>query len=102
MLDPFLGSGTTLLAAERTGRRCCGIEIDPNYVDIVIRRWQAFTGEIRHAAMAKASQTCLQSGAPSMLEREKSPYSVGFKRTPKHTRFKRGNPAIRAVVPRAP
>lgn len=55
VLDPFLGSGTTLLAAERTGRRCCGIEIDPNYVDIVIRRWQAFTGEdARHAATGKS------------------------------------------------
>jgi len=45
VLDPFLGSGTTLLAAERTGRRCCGIEIDPLYVDAAIRRWRSFTGE---------------------------------------------------------
>ena len=45
VLDPFLGSGTTLIAAERTGRRCYGIEIDPLYVDTVIRRWQAYTGE---------------------------------------------------------
>ena len=50
VLDPFLGSGTTLIAAERTGRRCYGIEIDPLYVDTVIRRWQAYTGEAaRHA-----------------------------------------------------
>jgi len=55
ILDPFLGSGTTLLAAERTGRRCCGIEIDPIYVDVVIRRWQAFTGEdARHAAKGQS------------------------------------------------
>jgi DNA modification methylase len=55
VLDPFLGSGTTLLAAERTGRHCCGIEIDPIYVDIVIRRWRAFTGEdARHAATGKS------------------------------------------------
>jgi DNA modification methylase len=45
VLDPFLGSGTTLIAAERTGRRCCAIEIDPLYVDCAIRRWQAFTGD---------------------------------------------------------
>jgi DNA modification methylase len=45
VLDPFLGSGTTLIAAERVGRRCCGIEIDPLYVDTIIRRWQAFTGD---------------------------------------------------------
>jgi DNA modification methylase len=44
VLDPFLGSGTTLLAAERTGRRCCGIEIDPLYVDTIIERWQLLTG----------------------------------------------------------
>jgi hypothetical protein len=45
VLDPFLGSGTTLIAAERVGRRCYGMEIDPIYVDTIIRRWQAFTGD---------------------------------------------------------
>ena len=40
VLDAFLGSGTTLIAAERTGRRCCGLELDPGYVDTAIRRWQ--------------------------------------------------------------
>lgn len=44
VLDPFLGSGTTIIAAERTGRICYGIELDPAYVDVVIRRWQNFTG----------------------------------------------------------
>jgi len=44
VLDSFLGSGTTLMAAERTGRVCYGMEIDPRYVDTAIRRWQAFTG----------------------------------------------------------
>jgi DNA modification methylase len=44
VLDPFLGSGTTLLAAERTGRRCRGIEIDPIYVDTAIQRWERMTG----------------------------------------------------------
>ena len=43
--EPFLGSGTTLIAAESTGRVCYGIEIDPVFVDVVIRRWQAFTGQ---------------------------------------------------------
>lgn len=43
VLDSFLGSGTTLIAAERTGRRCIGIEIDPLYVDIIIRCWQTLT-----------------------------------------------------------
>jgi len=51
VLDSFLGSGTTVIAAERTGRRCYGIELDPLYVDAIIRRWQAFTGDqARHAS----------------------------------------------------
>jgi DNA modification methylase len=44
VLDPFLGSGTTVIAAERTGRSCYGMELDPHYVDTIVRRWQAFTG----------------------------------------------------------
>jgi DNA modification methylase len=44
VIDPFLGSGTTLLAAEETGRVCVGIEIDPAYVEVAIRRWQKKTG----------------------------------------------------------
>jgi DNA modification methylase len=43
--DPFLGSGTTLIAAETTGRVCLAIELDPLYVDVAVRRWQAFTGK---------------------------------------------------------
>jgi hypothetical protein len=45
VLDGFLGSGTTVIAAERTGRRCFGLELDPLYVDTIVRRWQAYTGE---------------------------------------------------------
>jgi DNA modification methylase len=45
ILDPFGGSGTTMLAAERTGRRARLIELDPLYVDVTIRRWEALTGE---------------------------------------------------------
>ncbi len=43
--EPFLGSGTTLIAAQSCGRVCLGAEIDPLFVDLGIRRWQAFTGE---------------------------------------------------------
>lgn len=43
--DPFLGSGTTLIAAQSCGRVCLGVEIDPLFVDLAVRRWQAFTGE---------------------------------------------------------
>jgi len=42
--DPFAGSGTTIIAAERLGRRCYAIEIDPRYVQVAIERWQAFSG----------------------------------------------------------
>ena len=45
VVDPFLGSGTTLIAAERTGRRCFGMEIDPAYCRVVIGRWEAFSGD---------------------------------------------------------
>jgi DNA modification methylase len=44
VLDSFLGSGTTLIAAERVGRMCFGIELNPLYVDVAIRRWQQHTG----------------------------------------------------------
>jgi len=42
--DPFLGSGTTVIAAETTGRCCLGIELEPAYVDMAVKRWQAFAG----------------------------------------------------------
>jgi hypothetical protein len=52
--DPFLGSGSTLIAAQRTGRTCFGLELDPLHVDLVIRRWQRFTGlRARHSATGR-------------------------------------------------
>ena len=42
--EPFLGSGSTLIAAETTGRHCHGVELDPAYVDVAVQRWQDFTG----------------------------------------------------------
>jgi DNA modification methylase len=54
VLDSFLGSGSTLIAAERVGRVCFGIEIDPVYVDVAIRRWQRHTGDRAiHASTGK-------------------------------------------------
>ena len=50
--DPFLGSGTSLIAAEMTGRTCIGLEISPRYVDVILRRWQDFT---RRTAIHQAS-----------------------------------------------
>ena len=45
VLDPFCGSGTILIAAQRTGRKARALEIDPSYVDVAVRRWQAYTGK---------------------------------------------------------
>ena len=42
--DPFSGSGTTIIAAEMTDRACCAIELSPAYIDVAVRRWEAFTG----------------------------------------------------------
>lgn len=54
VLDPFLGSGTTLMAAERVGRICYGMELDPIYVDTIIRRWQKYSGgQAIHAVSGK-------------------------------------------------
>jgi DNA modification methylase len=55
VLDPFMGSGTTILAAERVGRRGYGLELDPLYVDAAVRRWQAFTK--RDAILAGTNTT---------------------------------------------
>ena len=44
VLDPFGGSGTTMIAAERSGRRARLIELDPKYVDVIVQRWQDLTG----------------------------------------------------------
>ena len=43
--DPFLGSGTTIIAAEMEGRHCLGLEIEPGYVDVIVKRWQEFVGK---------------------------------------------------------
>jgi DNA modification methylase len=53
--DPFCGSGTTIIAAEMTGRSCLAIEIDPAYVDVTVLRWQAFTGLVATLQGADAS-----------------------------------------------
>ena len=53
--DPFVGSGTSVIAAEMTGRVCLGIELSPHYVDVVVRRWQLFTGRAaRHQASGQS------------------------------------------------
>ena len=53
--DPFLGSGTTMIAAQLTDRVCCGLEIDPGYVDVIVKRWQDLTGA--NAVLEKDGRT---------------------------------------------
>jgi DNA modification methylase len=45
VVDSFLGSGSTLIAADTTGRVCRGVELDPLYVDVIVRRYEAVTGD---------------------------------------------------------
>ncbi|WP_292619069.1 DNA methyltransferase [Mesorhizobium sp.] len=85
VFDPFLGSGTTLIAAERTRRICVGIEIEPTFVDLAIRRWRAETGkdavrvgdgmpfdEAERSARAERKAANV-SKAPPLLEGPKTP-----------------------------
>ena len=65
--DPFLGSGTTLIASEKLGRQCFGLEIDPRYCDLIVRRWQKVTG--REATLDGDGRTfaviAAERGAPA-------------------------------------
>ena len=45
ILDIFIGSGSTLIACEKTNRKCYGMEIDPHYCDVIIKRWEDYTGQ---------------------------------------------------------
>jgi DNA modification methylase len=65
VLDPFIGSGTTILAAQKTGRRCFGVEIDPLYVDTAIERWQRMTGHQATRASDGKSFGALKRSAQS-------------------------------------
>jgi hypothetical protein len=54
VIDPFLGSGSTLIAAQATGRVCRGVELDPLYVDVIVRRYEAATGN--HAVLVETGE----------------------------------------------
>jgi DNA modification methylase len=72
VLDPFMGAGTSILAAERVGRRSYGLELDPLSIDATIRRWQAFTK--RDAVLAGANTTfdeATAAGSSTKSERGK-------------------------------
>lgn len=69
VLDLFLGSGTTLIAAERCQRRCYGVEIDPRYVDVALQRWIALTGvQPVHAQSGQTYEQLRESRAVATVE----------------------------------
>lgn len=70
VIDAFLGSGTTIIAAERVGRRCFGLEIDPDFADIIIRRFERHSGEPAiHVATGKTfAEIAAERVAPSSEE----------------------------------
>jgi DNA modification methylase len=61
--EPFLGSGTTLIAAESCDRVCFAIELDPLFVDVAVRRWQRFTGKVATRLSDGVSFAVLDGGA---------------------------------------
>ena len=92
ILDPFMGSGTTLIAAETLERVACGIELDPSYVDVAIDRWQQLTGkQAVHATSGKTfdelRQERLGSTAPEeivSLSRQSRRKNADVKRRARH------------------
>jgi DNA modification methylase len=66
VIDPFLGSGSTLIAADKTGRVCRGVEFDPLYVDVILRRYEAATGA--PAALVETGETFEALAARRALE----------------------------------
>lgn len=71
VLDAFLGSGTTLIAAEKTGRCCRGIEIEPSFVDVAIQRWQTLTGG--RAILSATAEIFEEVAARRAVERSSEP-----------------------------
>ncbi len=78
VLDCFAGSGTTLIAAERSGRRACAMEIDPKYVDTAIRRWQAHCGgQAIHAVTGESFAEVSEMRASAGAAGRAGPETVG-------------------------
>ena len=72
--EPFCGSGTTIIAAEMTGRSCHAIELDPPYVDVAVTRWQLFTG---HEARLEESGKTLAEMRTRRLPEAITPQTAG-------------------------
>lgn len=75
ILDPFAGSGTIVLAAERTNRVACAMELEPKYIDVAIQRWQHMTGQ--HAVLAQSGLTWGEVRAHRTTESSVGEYQNG-------------------------
>ena len=93
--EPFLGSGTTLIAAETVGRVCFGMELDPLFVDVAVRRWQAFTG--REAKLQGGGS--FEIVASERLSPPGSSSSPSARRAPRAKRTTDHSPAPSAEAP---
>jgi DNA modification methylase len=78
VLDPFLGSGSTFIACERTGRHCRGLELDPLYVEVILRRYEALTQ--RPAILESTGETCAEIAVRRQREAEYFPYGPDAQR----------------------
>lgn len=84
VLDGFLGSGSTLIAAERTGRICRGVELDPLYVDVILHRWERATG--RKVTLHGTGETLEEVAARRKAESEVEPLTPAEPSDPHSTR----------------
>ena len=106
VFDPFGGSGSTLIAAEHTQRRARLIELEPKYVDVIVQRWEAYTGQ--EAILESTGQTfksIMNTKQKSTTERSdmSNDYTVGKGKPPKHRQFQKGisgNPSGRPKKPK--
>jgi hypothetical protein len=102
--DPFLGTGSTLIAAESLGRVCLGLEIEPRYVDICIKRWQQLTGA-RRAARGQRRNLQLEAHQWRSGARSRSPATCGRltagQGTGRSTRMSPSRPASCSSRPRS-
>jgi DNA modification methylase len=66
VIDPFLGAGSTLIACEKAGRRCRGVELDPRYVEVILCRYEAVTGQA--GVLESTNETCAELAARRQFE----------------------------------
>jgi DNA modification methylase len=77
VLDPFCGSGTILIAAERTGRKARALEIDPSYVDVAIRRWEELTGKSARLSTGETFEEITEQRTVADMPKVEAVHQVG-------------------------